>query len=185
MAHQIFNNNKAKKDFGSLNEPTNSSDYIKNKKSKLLYNNTIKKNRNCIETSYENLHLIKNGFLNYYNTLQNGIIPFNKTNLQINLITKMNLECVPTLSSNIIYQKQISSTTSPTSPTGTLPFIDYFDTTTNYPFWVLYDVDPTGKLFGYNACSINHYLNYIVLNTLQPNYNSYPDTVLTENCIYS
>jgi hypothetical protein len=160
---EILNNNKYC--FGSLIEPTNSSNYLLNKKSKVLYNNATTKKitnyKNYNYSSYQDYNLIKNGC----KLLQpNNILPFNKGNLQINLITKMDLKCVPTLSSSIIYTKYISSSVLPTSPTTTLPMIGYFDNVSNYPFWYLYNIDPKGLLFGVNDCSVNNYLKYVVFN---------------------
>jgi len=170
--------------FGSLIEPTNSSNYLLNKKSKVLFNNALTKkignHKNNNYLSYQDSNLLKNGC----KLLQpNSILPFNKGNLQINLITKMDLKCVPTLSSSIIYTKYINSNVLPTSPTTTLPLIGYFNSVSNYPFWYLYNIDPKGLLFGVNDCSVNNYLKYNVFNKKNTSYTKYPETSLTESCV--
>lgn len=188
-SYQLFNNQRAKNTFGSLNEPVNSSDYIKNKKSKIIYNRKIDKRYNNngynnfkSQSSYEDYNLFNRGFRINRSEL-NGLIPFSKADLQINLITKLDLECVPTLSSSIIYTKTINSSVPPTSPTGTLPLIGYFNNISNYPFWYLYNTDPDGLLFGYNNCTIKNYLKYMVINNPKKVYDTYTDVaLLNENC---
>jgi hypothetical protein len=184
MTEIINNNNKSKSCFGSLIEPTNSSNYLLNKKSKVLYNNAltkkIAKHKNYDYLSYQDYNLLKNGCKL---SEPNNILPFNKGNLQINLITKMNLTCVSTLSSSIIYTKYIDNSVLPTSPTTTLPLIGYFNDVNNYPFWYLYNIDPKGSLFGVNNCSVNNFLKYMVLNKKNTNYTKYPETSLIENCV--
>jgi hypothetical protein len=181
MTEIINNNNKSKSCFGSLIEPTNSSNYLLNKKSKVLYNNALtKKIKNNNYLSYQDHNLLKNGC----KLLKpNTILPFNKGNLQINLITKMDLKCVSTLSSSIIYTKYIDSSVLPTSPTTTLPMIGYFNNVSNFPFWYFYNIDPKGSLFGVNNCSVNNFLKYMVLNKKNTNYTKYSETSLIENCV--
>lgn len=182
MAYSVFNNSKPKSCFGSFNEPIISSDYLKNKKSKIIHNSKIKQINNKNQSSYENYNLFNNGVrLNKNNNY--GIIPFSKGDLQVNLVTKMNLECVPTLSSSLIFTKYINNAVLPTSPTGTLP-LAYFKNPNNIPFWYLYNIDPKGLLYGYNACTQRNYLKYMVVNLPKQNYTQSSETELIENCIF-
>jgi hypothetical protein len=72
---------------------------------------------------------------------------YNTANLNINLVTKLNLDDVP-----VIQQNGIPSTTPA-----------YFNATT--PPYLAYTIDPCGNLFGNTICDTNNYQNYLEFNT--------------------
>jgi len=145
-----FNSSSGKKTFGVFSEPQEAGDYIYNKKAKTIYCST----NNCIPNislGSESNYLL----FNRYNQLTS--YPFNnsinKTNLNINLITKMNLNNVPVIA-------DLSNNSTPvTISTGALPYLTY-------------NVDPCGNLFGNNVCGIDNYLDYLQYNG--PNLNNSP-----------
>jgi hypothetical protein len=149
MAH-TFNSSSARKSFGLFAEPMDAGEYIYNKKSKTTF---CIGNNKCISSmkvgSESNLLL-----LNRSNRLTNypckNII--NKANLNINLISKIDLQGVPII-------KDVLTHDSPSVISfDSIPFLDY-------------QIDPSGNLFGNTTCGINNYVNYIVYET--PNNNTH------------
>ena len=138
--------------FGETKPAINGGDYILNKKAKNTYCNiTLCKPANIVVKQSDLLLLRKSNYLynkcNSYN--------FNKTNLNINLYTKLDLTNV-----NVISNSQ-----NGTSPTPILP-----NTSANAaflaqrPYFTLYTIDPCGELFGNNTCGINNYQNFVTYN---------------------
>jgi hypothetical protein len=144
MAHS-FKSNSGNRAFGVFIEPLDAGAYIYNKKAKATYCVT----NNCTPSvkvgSESNLLLYKrsNRLTNF--PCKNSI---NKANLDINLITKMNLLGVPVIAN-------FSGNTPTTITSGNT-----------------YNIDPDGKLFGNTICGINNYLNYLQYNLpyKAPNY---------------
>jgi hypothetical protein len=141
MAHS-FKSNSGKKTFGVFTESLQAGEYIYNKKAKITY--CAKKN--CIPSvkvgSQSNYLLYKRAsYLNKF-PYRNFI---NKANLNINLITKLNLLEVPVIS-------DISGNIVPTpiSP-GVISYLTY-------------NIDPSGNLFGNTICGINNYVIYMQYN---------------------
>lgn len=134
-----YKNIPAKAAFGKIKEPMTSSEYIKNKKSIQVFNEQLDYNSFNTQKSYDDFSLFNNGF-KLQNNRKCRILDVNKNNLETNLYTKLDLSCIPVLS---------SSTSSPTS-------IDI----SNYPFFYYYTIDPLGLLFGKTNCGIDNYLNY-------------------------
>jgi hypothetical protein len=133
----------AKKTFGSFYEPMDASEYIYNKKAKATYCVA----NNCVPSvkvgSESNLLLFnRSNRLTFY-PCKNSI---NKTNLNINLITKLDLKDVPVI-------KDISNNEIPAViKYDAIPFLDY-------------DIDPSGNLFGNTICGINNFVKYVVYDT--------------------
>ena len=73
-----------------------------------------------------------------------------KTNLNINLLTKENLKYV-----NVI--KYNATNASPTNINRSLPFL------------YNYTIDPSGQLFGNTGCGINNWTRYMVYNFCNTN----------------
>ena len=145
MTHP-FKNISGKSAFGSLIKPLDAGYYIYNKKAKTTYCIT----NSCIPStkvgSESNLLLYKRA-----NIINN--FPFkyviNKSNLEINLITKLNLTDVSVIANS----------------SGNVP-------TTIIAGNLNYNIDPNGNLFGNSICGINnylHYLQYNVPNQIQSN----------------
>ena len=131
---QSFKNNSGKSAFGVFSNSLNAGEYIYNKKIKNSFCNITKKMNN-----ESDLLLFKK--LQYYLLS----ISSNKSNLNNNLITKLNLLNIPVIQN--IQTQQI-----PTNITNdSIPYLNY-------------NIDPNGYLFGNNLCGINNYIKYVVYN---------------------
>jgi hypothetical protein len=137
MTHP-FKNISGNSAFGSLIKPLDAGYYIYNKKAKATYCVTNSCTPSTKIGSESNLLLYKrSNVINYFPCKY--II--NKANLEINLITKLNLAEVPVIAN--------SSGNVPTTITsGNLN----------------YNIDPSGNLFGNTICGINNYLDYLQYN---------------------
>jgi hypothetical protein len=134
-----FNGNSGKKAFGVFAEPLTEGDYIYNKKAKASYCFA----NNCTPNLTEGNYLLykRSYALNHF-PCRNLI---NKQNLNINLITKLNLKYVPVIA-------DLSGNISPTTITSTItPYLKY-------------NIDPSGNLFGNSVCGINNYTRYMQYN---------------------
>lgn len=143
MAHS-FKTNNGVTTFGVFKEPQSSGDYILNKKAKTVYCNP----NICIPVknvgSQINLNRLRlSNYLKYYKCKNS----FNKRNLNVNLITQLNLMDVPVLQNN-------ATLVSPTTMTETSNVI-----ADNPPY--TYTIDPSGNLFGNTTCGINNYVGYM------------------------
>jgi hypothetical protein len=141
MKHS-FKSYPGKSAFGVFVEPLNASEYIYNKKAKTSYcvtNDCPPRNK---VGSEGNLLLFKrSNRLNLY-PCKNAI---NNANLNINLITKLDLSNVPVI-------QDFSGNYVPSTITSTaIPYLDY-------------NIDPSGNLFGNNICGVNNYVEYMVYN---------------------
>ena len=145
----IFNVNSAKHTFGVFSEPQTAGDYLYNKKAKTLFCNSIR-----------NKHLYYEKNLLYKRSLQlsNKINIIDKTNLNINLITKLDLQNVPVI-------QDLSNNTIPSSIN-----------TTNIPY-LTYNIDPSGVLFGNTVCGLYNYEKFIVYDISFNNYSENSDII--------
>jgi len=146
MAHS-FKINSGKNTFGVFKESQDAGDYIKNK----IANTVFCKPNLCYPTKPVNtqgnyLLLTKSKQLNYISPLDN----FNHANLNINLITKLDLKNVPVIQENLIGPPITINSPTTISPT-VVPYLNY-------------TIDPSGNLFGNTTCGINNYENYLVYN---------------------
>ena len=138
--------------FGENKPVQNGGDYILNKKAKNTYCNiSLCKPANNVVNQSDLLLLKKSNYL--YNKC--GSYNFNKTNLNINLFTKLDLTDV----------KVIANFKTGQSPTKIIPLMS---STSTYlaanPYFILYKIDPCGVLFGNTTCGVNNYQNFIVYN---------------------
>jgi hypothetical protein len=145
MAHS-FKTYPGKPTFGSNKESINAGDYILNKKAKATYCKSLScpPTYNKVQTQGE-LNLLRTS---QYLTNANHRLPFNKSNLNINLVTKLdltNVECVIA---------DVSGNVCPTT-------IDYLEIPN---FYTRYVIDPCGQLFGNTICGVNNYENYLIYN---------------------
>jgi hypothetical protein len=141
MAHS-FKTNSGKTTFGVFKEPQDAGQYIQNKKAKTTFcNPNACIPRPPINTQNNKLLLNNATYLKY-----KSCDDFNKSNLDVNLITSLDLSGVPV----------IQLLNSPyTSPTDIDPTVSAYET---------YLIDPCGNLFGNTTCGIYNYLNYLVYN---------------------
>lgn len=143
MAHS-FKNYPAKAAFGSNKGTNEAGDYIFKKKARATY---------CTSSRCPPIYnLNSQGELNLLRTAKyidrsNNQLPFNKNNLNINLVTKLDL-------TNVCVIEDASGNVCPTT-------IVYTDIPN---FYNRYIIDPNGQLFGNTQCGVNNFLNYLVYN---------------------
>jgi len=122
--------------FGNLKNNETAGDYIKNKTAKTTFCHTKKCSINKKIHSQNDLLLYnKSRYLQHFS--HNN---FNKTNLNINLITQLNLKNLPVL------QENFSPFSIPASITPN---------NNNYIY------DPSGDLFGNTPCGLNNYTHFM------------------------
>jgi hypothetical protein len=144
-----FGNYPARPSFGTFTKNQYSSDYIENKRSNVLYNSCKVQDLVNSESSY--IFMKKLTYtIKCVNTCNE--LPFNKTNLEVNLITKENLDGITV----------IESKTDPGVPSTIDP--------TKLPVYSYYNIDPQNKLYGITPCGVNNFINYMVLDTPSTNY---------------
>jgi len=142
MAHS-FKTNSGKPTFGTFNESLEAGEYIYNKKAKATFCAANKCVPSTSVGTQGNLLLLNTANKLKYYPCTNFI---NKANLNINLITKLDLKDVSVI-------KDVSNNEIPSTITLTaVPFLDY-------------SIDPSGQLFGNTTCGINNYVSYMVYNT--------------------
>lgn len=137
--------NLAKPTFEKIKKGTESSDYLKNKKSKLIYCNGGKCGRLNKSTSYNERILYNNGKLINDNGDGLTINPNHKYDLVNNLFSTMDL--------NGAYVITDVSNNDPTCIDISL-----------IPFYGNYNIDPDDSLFGDSSCSANNFVNYMTTN---------------------
>lgn len=144
LSLRLFPTYPAKPAFGVNNAVQNAGDYILQKKIKRSFCNiSLCKPLNNVKTQSDLLSLNKANYFNNNCVSQN----FNKSNLNINLFTKIDLEDV----------KVIANSSTGKSPTP-------IDIVTQYPPYITYTVDPCGTLFGNTICGVNNFQNFVVYN---------------------
>lgn len=139
----------AKSTFAQFNEPLEANEYIANKKLKYSFcsPNICHPNKNVYSQS-NYLFLRRANNLAFY-PCKNSI---DKTQLYINLITKLQLNNVNVIS-------DLSGNTSPVIiDTNVIPFLKY-------------NIDPSGNLFGDTPCGITNFENYLIYNIQNTNTN--------------
>lgn len=145
-----------KNTFGVLKEPQEAGQYILNKKA--IYSfcppNVCVPSRTVVTQS--NRLLLREANRIYFNACRD---PYNIANLNINLVTQLDLSDVP------IIQQNNTPPVPPTTPA-------YLDTTA-IPY-LAYTIDPSGNLFGNTVCGTNNFQNYLQFNppytTTNPGY---------------
>jgi len=146
MAHS-FKTINGYRTFGQFNEPDDAGNYILKKKAKTIFCNPNLCKPSITVNTQENLRLLNTAnFLKYYSCSS-----FNKANLNINLITVLDLSSVP------VIQQQAFPYAVPTPISlTTIPYLTYA-------------IDPSGNLFGNTICGSNNYVKYMLYN---PPYNN-------------
>jgi hypothetical protein len=151
MARPFKNSSSANKAFGVFSESQNAGDYTYNKKAKSTYCNAKFCTRSLTVGSESNYLLFKRAKkLSVYPCLNS----IDKTNLDINLITKLNLTGVPVI-------EDASGNIPSTINTSATPYKDY-------------KIDPSGNLFGNTICGINNWEKYMVYDASYNKLNPIP-----------
>ena len=129
----------AKPAFKTNKESINAGDYIKNKTASTKSCN-LRCPEKLIATNYDKLYASRV----FTRIQQKKCNPsFNNTDLNINLFTKMNLTNVCVL--NELSNQQCVSSINP-----------------NSTFFLNYEIDPNGALFGNTECGMNNFENWLV-----------------------
>ncbi len=142
MSRPFINISSANKTFGQFKEPKDASEYLHNKKARATYC-VANKCAPSIKVYSESDRLLfnKSNQLSLY-PCANG---FNTANLNINLITRLNLRGVP------VIQDASSGAVPSTITLDSVPFLDYV-------------IDPSGILFGNSVCGINNFTKLFTPN---------------------
>ena len=161
LAVRLFPTYPARPTFGVNNAVQNAGDYILEKKIKKSFCNiSLCKQNNNVKTQSDLLSLKKSNYL--YNKCLSRT--FNKSNLNVNLFTKLYLQDVKVIS----------------DAAGISPAPIDIPTISNYvPPYVSYNIDPCGLLFGNTICGVNNYQNFVVYN---PPYLSKDDNNTSDIC---
>ena len=139
----------AKPAFGNFTKHLSYSEVLANKKANHLYYNCKKTNR--IDSQGELMAIRKITT----QTCADGceVLPFNKSNLQVNLITQLDLSGIVIL--------ELTSDFQLVPPLITPAKID----PVLRPIYSYYTIDPENRLSGNTPCAIQKYVNYMILNT--------------------
>jgi len=133
MAHS-FQTGYGKHTFGVFKEPQTAGDYITKKKAHVMFCNVNPCAPGAKVNTQGDLTLLRN------NVISTDII--NTTNLDVNLITKMDLADVTVCD----------------------PSYNSTDVSGNNDIYYNYTIDPSGQLFGDTICGVNNYVKYLVYN---------------------
>lgn len=148
MSRPFINISSANKAFGQFKESNDASSYIYNKKARATYCVANKCQPSIkVDSQSDKLLFNKSNQLSLY-PCANGI---NTANLNINLVTRLNLRNVP------VIQDASSGAIPSTIKTSSIPYLDYV-------------IDPSGALFGNSVCGINNFIHFITPNINVPSY---------------
>jgi hypothetical protein len=153
MARPFKNSSSANKAFGVFSEPQDAGEYIYNKKTTATYCNANICTPSLTVGSESNYLLFKRANKTRVYPCLNSI---DKANLNINLITKLNLTGVPVIQD--FSGNKICPTTITTSA---IPYKEY-------------NIDPSGNLFGNTICGINNWEKYMVYDASYNKLNPIP-----------
>jgi hypothetical protein len=141
---RLFPTPPARSAFGVNTAVQSAGDFIENKKTKHgICNISLCRPANKLFSQSDLLALRKSNYL--YNKCYS--YAFNKSNLNVNLFTKMDLNGV----------KVIANSQTGKAPTS-------INVNNANPPYINYTVDPCGVLFGNTTCGINNYQNFVVYN---------------------
>jgi hypothetical protein len=153
MARPFKNSSSANKAFGVFSEPQDAGEYIYNKKTTATYCNANICTPSLTVGSESNYLLFKRANKTRVYPCLNSI---DKANLNINLITKLDLTGVPVIqdfSNNQICPSTITTTTTP---------------------YLQYNIDPSSNLFGNTICGITNWEKYMVYDASYNKLNPIP-----------
>ena len=148
MPSRPFNQYMGKNTFGVLKEPQDAGQYILNKTASTSFcaPNVCVPSRTI--TSQSSRLILRRANKIYFSRCQD---PYNTANLNINLVTKLNLRDVSVIQQNDPYA--VPTYLDVTS----IPYLDY-------------TIDPSGSLFGNTICGTNNFQNYLRPNIQLPFY---------------
>ena len=170
MSH-AFNSPSAKPAFGTLKQVASHIDYLQKLKAKKAYCKSSNKcnNINNSAQSYNDLYLKNELFrLNKLNNCT--LLPFNKTNLIVNLYSKMDLTHACTLIDGFPCLTNSGCYEVGASPQCCINICKNDKTidvsSTAQQFNLTNTIDPIGSLFGNTKCGILNFTHFMVFNPL-------------------
>ena len=143
MPSRPFKPYMGKNTFGVLKESQDAGQYILNKTASTSFcaPNVCVPSRTV--TSQSSRLILRRANKIYFRRCQD---PYNTANLNINLVTKLNLSGVP------VIQQSATPYSVPTQLDITsIPYLDY-------------TIDPSGNLFGNTVCGTDNFQNYLLFN---------------------
>jgi len=142
MAH-AYTIYPAKPAFGNYTKHLSYADVLANKRANHIYYNCKRTNRIDSQGDLMAIRKITT------QTCADGceVLPFNKSNLQVNLITQLDLSGIIILELNA----------DPGVPSKIDPALK--------PIYSYYTIDPNNRLTGNTPCAIQKYVNYMILDT--------------------
>ena len=170
MAH-AFKIIPGKPAFGTLKQVVFQSDYLAKKKAQRT---VCTSQANCGQIknakSYEQVNQYKEGFR--LNTSKRcNILPFNKSDLIVNLYSKMNLEYVCTMINGFpcinpeLSDVSCSGSIIPKCSSNACNSAKTINPLSTNPFNWNNTIDPVGELFGNSQCGIENYTEYMVFSS--------------------
>jgi len=163
-----FKSINGKRTFGGFKESISSSDYINKKKIQQMFCNANLKTKVVSQGDLQLLRLAK--YSKYYCCPD----PIDTTNLNINLITRLDLSGVSVVVNNETHQSPTPIETGSTSIVETLIALiaEQFDPTLSLtqtvPSYLQYTIDPNGELFGNTVCGLNNYTRFMTFEDVLP-----------------
>lgn len=148
MAH-AYTIYPAKPAFGNYAKHLSYSEVLANKRANHVYYNCKRTNR--IDSQGELMDIRK--ITSQACASGCNVLPFNKSNLQINLITELDLSGIVVLALNSDLQ-EVPSVITPAKIDPTFR-----------PIYSYYTIDPQNRLSGNTPCAIQKYVNYMILDT--------------------
>ena len=146
MAH-AFAIIPAKPAFGNFSKKLNYSDIITNKRINTLYCECVNNDdSNYVNSQSQRMDFNKIKRTNCEDSCET--FPFDKTNLEVNLITQLYLP-----QDNVLV---IENKNNPGVPSKVDPSLQ--------PYYAYYNVDPNNQLVGDTQCGIQKYINYMILD---------------------
>jgi len=135
----------AKPTYGNYSKKLSGTDIIANKRTNAIYCNCNRKKKASAYSQSELLAIRKITSANCKTGC--NVLPFDKTELEVNLITELYLQDIIVLSANA----------NPGVPSKINPAL--------VPIFAYYTIDPSNNLTGDTPCGIQKFTNYMILNT--------------------
>ena len=143
MPSRPFNQYMGKNTFGVVKAPQEAGQYILNKTATTSFCSPNVCVAGKTVASQSSRLILRKANKIYFSRCQD---PYNTANLNINLVTKLNLSDVP------VIQESASPYSVPTTlNVSVAPYLNY-------------TIDPSGNLFGNTVCGTDNFQNYLVFN---------------------
>ena len=143
MSSRPFKPYMGKNTFGTLKESSESGEYTLNKNANSIFCSSNLCIPSITVATQSDRLLLRKSINNYFIKSVKG--SYNKANLNVNLVTKLNLTNVHVIQQNKPYAVPAYLDIK------SIPYLDY-------------TIDPSGNLFGNTICGTNNFQNYLEYN---------------------